>query len=1230
MMEEQAVVDSQQQQSAAQQELILFVEKEETFLCVDQLLDHAARRSSLQRLREILDKYLECPTLLDPCLEILVQNLASKVLERSFDDNEENFVLDVQYPLSSLYALSKVRGHKVVSRFLPHGVEQIETVWQAMRHCKLAEAKSSTRKSDETNEPPLWESIYILRHWLSTLSLVPFDYQVFENAEIQHGFSIQTLLQDCKNELDQAGPVREAAASCLSAWLTRPDLENSELAEFVEWTQSTITCFHNHGQTSQHSNLFRLMGACQTICNMLKRSSVSRSKLIHLLEPLWDPLLVLAESSAAGNNLLLCKLLNKWWTRISCAYLPPRIAPWRYQRGQRSLLEPSHGTPEICISDCSTKTDDKHKSRDKQDLFDVPDLVEDAMGRLLEALSHTSTVVRWSAAKGIGRITERLPSLCAEDVLDALLEMFHDYENDKAWHGACLTLAELARRGLLLPHRLGDVIPHVVKAVHYEVRRGNSYVGAHVRDAACYTFWAFARAYSPQILRGHLKSLAEAVVLASLFDREVNCRRAASAAFQEAVGRQGATTFPNGIAIITAADFFSLGNRTDAYTAIAVNVAQFDEYRIPILRHLFEEKLFHWDISIRKLASLALAEVSQYDSSFLGKVAIPFLLEKCLDDKSVAIRHGAVLGVAELTRMFAEQKVLISVLSDECRASLVAVVSEIDKRRLYRGRGGEIMRSACCRLVECISISKIALTVKDQVKMLDTVDASIPHPSMDIQESACIALGQLLHAYFPVGDKGPSDRLQNRVVDKFVKQLRTSQNVAATRGYALAIGYLPAKLVAPSNAVLGRVFVALRETAKPDAKVCNEGDAETRRNSLLSFARIVKTVLEKNDFSYPVIQLDDKYVNGIINVYLKSLDDYNTDRRGDVGSWCRMAAMSGLANLLTRDRPRCADGKWCADSSIPTKVVGELLKQLGERLDVVRLEARKSLKSILCDKSLAIQRKEEILNLLGMQDPSDVWTDPKEMFTNLLRVAVLEGDRSTNDEADKTALPYFDKIISGIVVTSGGLPSRISKEATSSLVKFAKNFGMLSELRRLGQCLLCLLKTCNSDRVAIPVMKTLEALLLHQCLDPLTKEVGSTFAKSTLQLIQRESRGCTDVKKLMLIADVAVALIGALPLGDKTAANIVSLFCNLLSSPYPRLRAHVSQHLYIVLDSIPQLVPSCSENELMNDIVGTPWAKEMEYTTVQSCVSKIAAKFGLCGTYENFSVGSSEPVVDAY
>jgi hypothetical protein len=60
-------------------------------------------------------------------------------------------------------------------------------------------------------------------------------------------------------------------------------------------------------------------------------------------------------------------------------------------------------------------------------------------------------------------------------------------------------------------------------------------------------------------------------MIVELFDRENTCRKAASAAFQEFVGRQG--SFPHGIEILTEADYFTLGNRTHSYLQVSCFVA---------------------------------------------------------------------------------------------------------------------------------------------------------------------------------------------------------------------------------------------------------------------------------------------------------------------------------------------------------------------------------------------------------------------------------------------------------------------------------------------------------------------------------------------------------------------------------------------------------------------------------------------------------------------------------
>ena len=94
------------------------------------------------------------------------------------------------------------------------------------------------------------------------------------------------------------------------------------------------------------------------------------------------------------------------------------------------------------------------------------------------------------------------------------------------------------------------MVPYILKALVYDVKQGSCSVGSHVRDAACYVCWSFARAYDPQILASHVNQIARFVLyyllereisefkdyflvcsgllITTVFDREINCRRAAS------------------------------------------------------------------------------------------------------------------------------------------------------------------------------------------------------------------------------------------------------------------------------------------------------------------------------------------------------------------------------------------------------------------------------------------------------------------------------------------------------------------------------------------------------------------------------------------------------------------------------------------------------------------------------------------------------------------------------
>ena len=76
-----------------------------------------------------------------------------------------------------------------------------------------------------------------------------------------------------------------------------------------------------------------------------------------------------------------------------------------------------------------------------------------------------------------------------------------------------------------------------LQALYFDLRKGAHSIGSNVRDAAAYVLWALARTQNKSALVPHAEELAQRLTAVALFDREVHIRRAASAAFQEHVGR---------------------------------------------------------------------------------------------------------------------------------------------------------------------------------------------------------------------------------------------------------------------------------------------------------------------------------------------------------------------------------------------------------------------------------------------------------------------------------------------------------------------------------------------------------------------------------------------------------------------------------------------------------------------------------------------------------------------
>ncbi|XWS27419.1 hypothetical protein CRYUN_Cryun26dG0113600 [Craigia yunnanensis] len=759
--------------------------------------EHDSKEMVLQRyfLQEwkLMVKYQEQGQLLEPYLESMVSPLMFiiryKTIELGVDSDE---ILQMIKLISIIiYSLVTVSGYKAVIKFFPHQVSDLELAVSLLEKCHSTSSIMSLRQ-ESTGE---MEAKCVMLLWLSILVLIPFDISSVDTSIVNSSGNIGEdelaplvlrIIGFSKDYLSNAGPMCTMAGLVLSKLLTLPDMPKA-LASFIEWTHEVLS-----STVDDVVSHFRLIGAVEALAAIFKAGS--RKVLLDVVPTIWNDVSMLIKSGTAARSPLLRKHLMKLTQRIGLTCLPYHSPTWRYvgrthPLGENISLNASNENDQLnhgMVLDNSKSEENSNCPQDED--MDVPEIVEEIIEVLLSGLRDTDTVVRWSAAKGVDPVTSRLTSALSEKVLSSVLELFRPCEGDGSWHGGCLALAELARRGLLLPTSFPKVVPVVAKALHYDVTHS---VGSHVRDAAAYVCWAFGRAYYHTDMRNVLEQLAPHLLSVACY---VNCRRAAAAAFQENVGRQG--NYPHCIDIVNTADYFSLSSRVNSYIHIAVCIAQYEGYLHPFVDELLHNKICHWDKGLRELAVEALVALVRYDAAYFAD----FVLEKLIPftlSSDLCTRHGATLVAGEL--VLALYQCGYDLPSNK-QKQVSGIVPAIEKARLYRGKGGEIMRAAVSRFIDCISFSQLSLPERIKRSLIDTLNENLRHPNSQIQNqnyylsirtAAAKALKHFVQAYLVATDnKGAVG-----ITLKYLLLLDDS-NVAVRRGSAMALGVLPYELLA--------------------------------------------------------------------------------------------------------------------------------------------------------------------------------------------------------------------------------------------------------------------------------------------------------------------------------------------------------------------------------------------------------------------------------------------------
>lgn len=1162
--------------------------------------------SSVHKIRSIMDKYQQQGELLEPYLESIVsplmQIIRTRTIELGFESDE---ILEIIKPICIIiYTLVTVCGYKAVIKFFPHQVSDLELAVSLLEKCHGANSVTSLRQESKGE----MEAKCVMLLWLSILVLVPFDISSVDTSiassnelgELELAPLVLRILKFSKDYLSNAGPMRTMAGLVLSKLISRPDMPMA-FTSFIEWTHEVLS-----SGTYDFSSHFQLLGAVEALAAIFKAGG--RKGLMGVVSTVWTDVSLLEKSGTAAHSPLLRKYLVKLTQRIGLTCLAPRSPAWCYVGRTSSLGENVSLNVSKRADQCSHDENiDSVKPEEsanclEDEAMDVPEIVEEIIEMLLAGLRDTDTVVRWSAAKGIGRITSRLTSALSDEVLSSILELFSPGEGDGSWHGACLALAELARRGLLLPMSLPKVVPYVVKALHYDIRRGPHSVGSHVRDAAAYVCWAFGRAYYHVDMRYVLEQLAPHLLTVACYDREVNCRRAAAAAFQENVGRQG--NYPHGIDIVNTADYFSLSSRVNSYLHVAVYIAQYKGYLYPFAEELLHNKIGHWDKGLRELAGEALSALVKYDPEYFASFVLEKLIPSTLSS-DLCMRHGATLATAEI--VLALHRFDYD-LATEKQKQVAGVVPAIEKARLYRGKGGEIMRSAVSRFIECISSSHLLLPEKIKRSLLDTLSENLRHPNSQIQNDAVKALEHFVRAYLvTTNNEGASS-----ITSKYLEQL-TDQNVAVRRGSAMALGVLPYELLANRwRDVLLKLSSACMIENKPEDR-----DAEARVNAVKGLILVLKTLTQERDCSSICCGEDGMSLyhlikNEVMLSLFKALDDYSVDNRGDVGSWVREAAMEGLETctyiLCIKDskgkshgvesvseRPNndVADNNQVVsffDANLATNVIGGIAKQAVEKMDKIREAAAKVLQRILYNKAIFIPfiPYRENLEEIVPNETDLKWGVPTFSYQRFVQLLWFSC--------------YSRSVLSGLVISIGGLQDSLRKASISALLKYLQpveteesNDRRTREHMLSADMLWVLQQYKKCDRVIVPTLKTIEILFSKKIFLDMEDQTP-VFCASVLDSLAVELKGSKDFAKLYS----GIAILGYIAsLLETINARAFTHLLTLLGHRYPKIRKASAEQVYIVLLQNGNLVPEDKMEKALEIISETCWDGDVEATKLQ-------------------------------
>ncbi|XP_046831392.1 tubulin-specific chaperone D [Vespa crabro] len=1079
------------------------------------------------RFNFILSQYQDQRQLLDPYLENILESLLSIIR----DDNSTESMKHNAFKY--LFIIMSVKTYKKIVTYLPHEVADLLPVLRLL-------------EKQDPNDVDTWETRYVLLIWLSIISKIPFPLSRLETSDtIDPEQTIMVrIMKVCKLYCLSKDACAVAAVFLIANFLTRSDVKKLYLEEMIIWCLKSV-----ENDPLRH-------GPLAVIASILKHGA--REDVRPYSTMLFEKISKLQLSNNPAD--LIRKFGMKVVQRIGFVLLRTKLASWRYQRMNRPIsllpnLNKNNGTESI---------DNKENILNDNEDQEIPPAIEDIIEHLIQGLRDKAITIRWSAAKGIGRITARLPVDLADDVVGFVLNLFSGRESDSAWHGGCLALAELGRRGLLLPHRLSDVIPVVLQALVFDEPRAYGSIGYLIRDSACYICWSFPRAYDPDVFQPYVKEIAATLLVVTCFDREINCRRAASAAFQENVGRQG--NFPHGIDILTVADYFEVGVRSHAFLKISVHIAQYEEYTKALIEHLVTRKVTHWDTAIRELSAKALFNLTPADPQYMIEIVITNLLDM-LNSIDLNVRHGAVLSIAEILEALYNHfgKKIETIIESSAVDEIKSVICTFQKRGQFKGLGGELMKQACAVFIKKCSIVHFPIHCTNIIDdWQNLLEECLSHEVSAVKLKAAEAHTEFFTEYYTNMDP----IICNAVVNRYLDNLKSSSQVVRI-GFAQAVGHFP--LFIKKSRVKDIIEALIQCTSISDDTL---KWAESRKEALHSLTMIIQTL---NINEADVWQV---FAPQIYNCYLFALKEYTIDSRGDIGAWVREAAMTGLhvlTNLVLQ-----ANLLYLLNESLMTNIIGGIAQQAVERIDGIRAQAGIVFSALIHSEPPLpnIPYHSELKNIFPLSECKNniEWRMESVTFPRFIKMLEFP--------------PYTMNLLRGIIFSVGGLSESLVKYSSVALFTYLKEIDEKS-LRDLCDKMVNIFKESHkNERMITSILAFFDRLLSSGCIQIILDDPDSDIPERILLLLKQEIKYTTSTKLLISSINVFCQLLQVHGFIGKRAFCQLSIF---LCHKYKCLRKVTAIRTYEALTLYGEEMDLSEEDlgSILTELNGTDWEQSV-------------------------------------